>query len=148
MVLAMGWGAVAGAQEGAALNGAGLQGCPVVAVVDATSIAGRQVQLDAAGKLLPWPMAENVGFSYSDYFVSQWTVDWDQYKRQRLQYFYCCFDFDRTTFEMKPDTNWANSTGYLRAMTEGFVERLYPYTGMRIRWSIWRICSITRWSTG
>ncbi len=54
---------------------------------------------------------------------------WDQYNRQRLPYYYCCFDFDRTTFEMTPDPNWVNSTGYLRAMMEGFVERLYPYTG-------------------
>ncbi len=46
-----------------------------------------------------------------------------------LPYFYCCFDFDRTTFELQPDPHWANSTGYLRAMMEGFIERLYPYTG-------------------
>jgi hypothetical protein len=101
----------------------------VVSVVDAETIAGRDVQLDKGGKLLPWPMAGDVGFSYSDYFLSQWTIDWDQFNRQRLQYLYCCFDFDRTTYEMSPDKNWANSTGYLRAMTEGFVERLYPYTG-------------------
>jgi hypothetical protein len=30
---------------------------------------------------------------------------------------------------MFPDTHWANSTGYLRAMLQGFIERLYPYTG-------------------
>jgi len=30
---------------------------------------------------------------------------------------------------MFPDQHWANSTGYLRAMLEGFIERLYPYTG-------------------
>ncbi len=101
----------------------------VVTVVDAKEIAGRAVQLDAAGKLMPWPMAEDTGYSYSDYFLTQWTVMWDQYRRQRLPYFYCCFDFDRTTYEMVPDQHWANSTGYLRAMEEGFVERLYPYTG-------------------
>ena len=44
-------------------------------------------------------------------------------------YFYCCFDFDRTTFELEPDHHWVNSTAYLRAMMEGFIERLYPYTG-------------------
>jgi hypothetical protein len=54
---------------------------------------------------------------------------WDQYNRQRLPYFYCCFDFDRTTYEMIPDKTWVNSTGYLRAMMQGFVERLYPYSG-------------------
>ena len=119
---------LAAGQQGSALNAVG-QGIPVVSIVDAASIAGRDVQLDRGGKLLPWPMAQDVGFSYSDYFLSQWTIDWDQFNRQRLQYFYCCFDFDRTTYEMSPDKNWANSTGYLRAMTEGFVERLYPYTG-------------------
>jgi hypothetical protein len=108
---------------------AGVAGRPAVPVVEGGPIAGREVQLDKGGKLLPWPMAEDTGFSYSDYFLSQWTIDWDQYQRQRLQYFYCCFDFDRTTYEMSPDKNWANSTGYLRAMSEGFVERLYPYTG-------------------
>ena len=74
-------------------------------------------------------MPENIGYSYSAYFLSQWTIVWDQYNRQRLPYFYCCFDFDRTTYEMSPDKNWANSTGYLRAMMQGFIERLYPYTG-------------------
>jgi len=66
---------------------------------------------------------------YSAYFLSQWTIVWDQYNRQRLPYYFCCFDFDRTTFELFPESHWANSTGYLRAMMQGFVERLYPYTG-------------------
>jgi hypothetical protein len=100
-----------------------------VSIIDAPSIAGRPVNLDAGGKLLPWPMADNTGYSYSSYFLSQWTILWDQYNRQRLPWFYCCFDFDRTTFELAPDPHWANSTGYLRAMMEGFVERLYPYSG-------------------
>jgi hypothetical protein len=98
-------------------------------VVDAPVVAGRSVQLDTQGKLLPWPMADNTGYSYSSYFLSQWTIIWDQYNRQRLPYYFCCFDFDRSTFEMMPDQHWANSTGYLRAMMQGFVERLYPYTG-------------------
>jgi len=101
---------------------------PVTSVIDAPTIAGRPVQLDAKGKMLPWPMPENTGYSYSSHFLSQWTILWDQYNRQRLHYFYCCFDFDRTTFELVPDKNWVNSTGYLRAMMEGFIERLYPYT--------------------
>jgi hypothetical protein len=108
---------------------AGQQPFSVTATVDAPSIAGRQVALDQSGKLLPWPMPDNTGYSYSGYFLSQWTILWDQYNRQRLPYYYCCFDFDRTTFEMMPDPHWVNSTGYLRAMMEGFVERLYPYTG-------------------
>ena len=102
---------------------------PVTSTVNESSIAGRPVALDAQGKLMPWPMPDSTGYSYSSYFLSQWTVVWDQYNRQRLPYFYCCFDFDRTTYEMFPDPHWANSTGYLRAMMQGFVERLYPYTG-------------------
>jgi hypothetical protein len=102
---------------------------PVVSTVDEPSIAGRQVQLDAQGKLLPWPFPNDTGYSYSSHFLTQWNILWDQYNRQRLHYFYCCFDFDRTTFELVPDQHWANSTGYLRAMMQGFMERLYPYTG-------------------
>jgi len=102
---------------------------PVTSVVDAPSIAGRAVALDAQQKLLPWPMPDNTGYSYSGYFLSQWTILLDQYNRQRQPYFYCCFDFDRSTFELFPDKHWVNSTGYLRAMMQGFVERLYPYTG-------------------
>jgi hypothetical protein len=102
---------------------------PVTSVVDAPMIAGRPAQLDSKGKLLPWPMPDNVGYSYSSHVLTQWTILWDQYNRQRLPYFYCCFDFDRTTFELVPDQHWVNSTGYLRAMMEGFIERLYPYTG-------------------
>jgi len=102
---------------------------PVTSVVDAPTIAGHPVQLDDRGKLLPWPMPHDIGYSYSSHFLTQWTILWDQRNRQRLHYFYCCFDFDRTTFELVPDQHWANSTGYLRAMMQGFVERLYPYTG-------------------
>jgi hypothetical protein len=112
-----------------ALSGQQKKQFAVVSTVDQAEIAGRPVQLDAQGKLLPWPIADDTGYSYSSHVLSQWTVLWDQYNRQRLPYYYCCFDFDRTTFEMFPDIHWANSTAYLRAMLEGFVERLYPYTG-------------------
>ena len=71
------------------------QSFPVISTVDASSIAGRSVALDGQGKLLPWPMPDNTGFSYSGYFLSQWTIVWDQYNRQRLPYYFCCFDFDR-----------------------------------------------------
>jgi hypothetical protein len=111
--------AVAGAQ----------QPFPTVSTVNDPSIAGRPVALDNQAKLLPWPMPDNTGYSYSGYFLSQWTIVWDQYNRQKLPYFFCCFDFDRTTYEMFPEWHWANSTGYLRAMMQGFMERLYPYTG-------------------
>jgi hypothetical protein len=111
--------AIAGAQ----------QPLSVVSTVNDSSIAGRPVALDSEGKLLPWPMPDNTGYSYSGYFLSQWTIVWDQYNRQKLPYFFCCFEFDRTTYEMFPEWHWANSTGYLRAMMQGFMERLYPYTG-------------------
>lgn len=101
----------------------------VVSTVNEPTIAGRPVQLDANGKLLPWPMPENTGYSYSSHFLTQWTILWDQYNRQRYHYFFCCFDFDRDSFEMQPDWQWVNSTAYLRAMMQGFIERLYPYTG-------------------
>jgi hypothetical protein len=102
---------------------------PVVSTVDQPEVAGRPVQLDAQGKLLPWPVPDNTGYSYSSHVLTQWQILWDQYNRQRLPYYYCCFDFDRTTFEMFPDLHYVNSTGYLRAMLQGFIERLYPYTG-------------------
>jgi hypothetical protein len=105
------------------------QSFPTVSTVNESSIAGRSVALDSQGKLQPWPMPDNTGYSYSGYFLSQWTIVWDQYNRQKLPYFFCCFDFDRTTYEMFPEWHWANSTGYLRAMMQGFMERLYPYTG-------------------
>jgi hypothetical protein len=108
---------------------AGQQSFPVVSTVDEPTVAGRQVALDSEGKLLPWPIPDNTGYSYSAYFLSQWTIVLDQYNRQRLPYYYCCFDFDRATFELIPDPSWVNSTGYLRAMMQGFIERLYPYTG-------------------
>jgi hypothetical protein len=113
---------------GASVAG-GQQPFPVTSTVNESTIAGRSVALDSRGKLLPWPMPDDTGYSYSSYFLSQWTILWDQYNRQRLPYFFCCFDFDRTTFEIMPDLNYVNSTGYLRAMMQGFVERLYPYTG-------------------
>jgi hypothetical protein len=56
---------------------------PVTSTVDAPTIAGHPVQLDAQGKLL----------------------------------------------KLAPYPHWANSTGYLRAMMQGLIERLYPYTG-------------------
>ena len=101
----------------------------ILSTVDEPSIAGRPVQLDAQGKLLPWPMPSDTGYSYSSHVLTQWTILWDQFNRQRNHYLFCCFDFDRTTFEMQPDWHWANSTAYLRAMMQGFIERLYPYTG-------------------
>lgn len=102
---------------------------PVTSTVDAPTIAGHPVQLDAQGKLLPRPMPENTGYSYWSHFLTQWTILWDQHNRRRLDYFYCCFDYDRTTFKLAPYPHWANSTGYLRAMMQGLIERLYPYTG-------------------
>ena len=89
---------------------AGQQAFPVTSTVNESSIAGRPVELDGQGKLLPWPMPNNTGYSYSAYFLSQWTILWDQYNRQRLPYYFCCFDFDRRTFELMPEWHWVNST--------------------------------------
>jgi hypothetical protein len=100
-----------------------------ISTVHATTIAGRPIQRDSGGKLLPWPMPDDVGYSYSSHILTQWSILWDQYNRQRYYDFHCCFDFDRTTFEMQPEFHWANSTAYLRAMMQGFMERLYPFTG-------------------
>jgi len=64
---------------------------------------GNPVQLDEHGKLLPWPMPDNVGYSYSSHVLTQWTILWDQLQpAAACNYFYCCFDFDRTTFELRP----------------------------------------------
>lgn len=101
----------------------------VISTVNAKTIAGRPVQRDALGKLLPWPIADDTGYSYRSHLLTQWSILWDQYNRQRYHYFHCCFDFDRNTFEMQPEFHWANSTAYLRAMMQGFMERLYPFTG-------------------
>src|SRR5579872_752339 len=97
-----------------------------LSIADQPAIAGRPVQLDAQGKLLPWPMPQNIGYSYSSHVLTQWTILWDLYNRQRIHYYHCCFDIDKTTYELIPDQKWANSTGYLRAMLQGFIERLYP----------------------
>jgi hypothetical protein len=43
---------------------------PVTATVNEPSIAGRSVALDAQSKLLPWPMPDHTGYSYSSYFLS------------------------------------------------------------------------------
>jgi hypothetical protein len=43
----------------------------VVSTADEPSIAGRSVQLDAQGKLLPWPMPQNIGYSYSSHVLTQ-----------------------------------------------------------------------------
>jgi hypothetical protein len=100
-----------------------------VSTFDAPAIQGRPVELDSEGKLLPWPYPDDIGASYESYFMTQWSVLQREYHGSRDYYFFCCVDFDRTTFELLPDRHWANSTGYLRAMLEGFVEHLYPYTG-------------------
>jgi hypothetical protein len=34
---------------------------PVISTIDAPTIAGHPVQLDAQGKLMPWPMPNNTG---------------------------------------------------------------------------------------
>jgi hypothetical protein len=63
---------------------AGQKKFEVVSTVDQPEIAGRRVQVDAQGKLLPWPMPDNVGYSYASHVLTQWQILWDQYNRQRL----------------------------------------------------------------
>src|SRR6202035_4856788 len=56
---------------------AGQEPLQVTTTVNESSIAGRPVALDSRGKLLPWPMPDSTGYSYSAYFFSQWTIVWD-----------------------------------------------------------------------
>ena len=100
-----------------------------ISSLDVPTIQGRPVELDSKGMLLPWPRPHHIGFSYAGYFMSRWQYLWEQYNHQRYYDFYCCIDYDRETFATYPIRDWANSTGYLRAMMEGFIEHLYPYTG-------------------
>ena len=100
-----------------------------ISTLDVPAIQGRPVDLDSGGMLLPWPRPHHTGYSYAGYFMSRWQYLWEQYNHQRYYDFYCCIDYDRETFATYPIRDWANSTGYLRAMMEGFIEHLYPYTG-------------------
>ncbi len=100
-----------------------------ISTLDVPAIQGRPVELDSKGMLLPWPRPHHTGYSYAGYFMSRWQYLWEQYNHQRYYDFYCCIDYDRNTFSTYPIRDWANSTGYLRAMMEGFIEHLYPYTG-------------------
>jgi len=43
---------------------------PMTAIVDEPTIAGRAVAVDGKNKLLPWPMPDNTGYSYSSHFLS------------------------------------------------------------------------------
>ncbi len=83
---------------------------PVLTKVDAKSIAGRPVAKDKQGKLLSWPMPDNIGYSYSSHVLAQWSILFDQYNRQRYYDFHCCFDFDRTSYETQPDFPLAAAT--------------------------------------
>ncbi len=100
-----------------------------VSTVNEPLIAGRDVQVDANGVLLPWPFADNAGRSYDAHLRAQWTLLQELLQRSRMPYFHCCFQIDPASMEPVADHNWVNSTAYLRGMLIGFVERLYPYTG-------------------
>ena len=108
----------------------GQQASSVVTTVDAPTIAGRPVALDGSAKLPPWPMPDDTGYSYSAYFLSQWTVVWDQYNRRRLPYYYCCFDFDRTTRAAlrQPGlcASLINLDRSLQTLSDGAVTVTYP----------------------
>ncbi|MFM2288617.1 MAG: hypothetical protein RL684_1760 [Pseudomonadota bacterium] len=95
--------------------------------VNESLIAGREVQIDARGQLLPYPYPQDAGRSYESHVLTQWALLRDRFAQ--MPYFHCCFQLDAASEEPSPDPNWANSTAYLRAMMIGFAERLYPYTG-------------------
>src|SRR5260221_5036410 len=120
---------------------------PVISAVDEPEIAGRPVQLDAQGKLLPWPFADRIGESFASDFLGQWRILQNQFQGQRLPYFYCCFSIDPKTSEMIPDRNWANSTAYLRAMLEGSLNISTRIPEMKAHCERWRILSTTKWRT-
>ena len=98
-----------------------------VSTVNEPLIAGRAVQLDAGGELLPWPFADSAASSYESHVLTQWELLHGLFGT--MPYFHCCFQIDPASREPTPDRNWVNSTAYLRGMMIGFVERLYPYTG-------------------
>jgi hypothetical protein len=54
-----------------------------ISTLNASTIQGRPVQLDAKGLLLPWPRPNHVGFSYEGYFMSRWGYLWEQHNHQR-----------------------------------------------------------------
>jgi hypothetical protein len=98
-----------------------------VSTVNEPQIAGREVQLDVRGRLLPWPFADDPGRSYDSHVLAQWVLLRGLF--DGMPYHYCCFQIDPVSHEPAADRNWANSTAYLRGMMIGFIERLYPYTG-------------------
>jgi len=98
-----------------------------LSTVNEPRIAGREVQLDARGRLLPWPYADDPGRSYDSHLRAQWVLLLGLFGH--MPYFHCCFQLDPASLEPSADANWANSTAYLRVMMIGFLERLYPYTG-------------------
>src|SRR5258708_2173142 len=98
-----------------------------LSTVNEPRIAGREVQLDARGRLLPWPYADDPGRSYDSHLRAQCVLLLGLFGH--MPYFHCCFQLDPVSLEPGADATWANSTAYLRAMMIGFVERLYPYTG-------------------
>jgi hypothetical protein len=106
--------------------------------------AGRPVALDPTGKLLPWPMPDDTGYSYSAYFLSRRTIVRAQYNRRKLPYLYCCFDFDRSTFELVPEEHWADSTRLFARDGAGLLSSAFiPTPATRIRSN----CSRISWTT-
>ena len=61
----------------------------VISAIAPATIAGRPIHRDASGKLLPWPIPEDTGYSYNSHLLTQWNIIWDQFNRQRYQYFFC-----------------------------------------------------------
>src|SRR5260221_12456221 len=90
-----------------------------LSTVNEPLIAGRAVQLDARGRLLPWPYPDDPGRSYDSHLRAQWALLLGLFGH--MPYFHCCFQLDPVSLEPTADANWANSTAYRRAMMIGFV---------------------------
>src|SRR5882724_6935476 len=75
-----------------------------LSTVNEPLIAGREVQLDARGRLLPWPFADDPGRSYDAHVRSQWALLRGLF--ERMPYFHCCFQIDPVSFEPVADRNW------------------------------------------
>src|SRR5258708_36497769 len=60
-----------------------------LSTVNEPRIAGREVQLDARGRLLPWPYADDPGRSYDSPRRAQWVLLLGLFRH--MPAFPCCF---------------------------------------------------------
>ncbi len=103
---------------------------PIVSTVDEPTIAGRPVQLDASGKLLPWPMPDNIGYSYS----SARPDSSGPFSGTNTTASACTISTAASISIARPTNSSPTRSGptppdIFAPCCEGFIERLYPYTG-------------------